>query len=94
MDMFGGSNPSFLIMIAAMFAVMYFTMILPQKKKEKSLKAFRDGLKKGDEVITRGGIYAKVLDVKEDRVLLEASAAAKITVEKSAVSALPTEKKA
>lgn len=90
--MFGGSNRSFLIMIVAMFAVMYFTMILPQKKKEKALKAFRDGLKKGDEVVTRGGIYGKVLDVKEDIVLLEVSAAAKIRVELSSVSAVAVKK--
>lgn len=92
--MFGGSNPSFLIMIVAMFAVMYFTMILPQKKKEKALKAFRDGLKKGDEVVTRGGIYGKVLDVKDDIILLEVSAAAKIRVELSSVSAVAATKKA
>ncbi len=91
--MFGGSNPSFLIMLVAMFAVMYFTMILPQKKKEKALKAFRDGLKKGDEVVTRGGVYGKVLDVKDQVVLLEVSAAAKIRVELSAVSAVTPEKK-
>ena len=66
-----GGNWTFLIMMAAIFVVMYFLMIRPQKKRQKELKEYRDNLKKGDKVITAGGIYGTIAEVKENYVLLE-----------------------
>jgi preprotein translocase subunit YajC len=60
-----------IIMLVAFFAIMYFTMIRPQKKKEKEIKAMRDSLSTGDEVITIGGIHGKVVKVSDEIVTLE-----------------------
>ncbi|MCQ2566274.1 MAG: preprotein translocase subunit YajC [Clostridia bacterium] len=90
----GGSWMS-IIMLVALFAIMYFVMIKPQKKKEQELKAMRDALKVGDEVVTIGGIYGKVIRVKEDRVTLACGAAlTKIEFAKWAISGPADEKAA
>ena len=81
-----GSNLTFLLFIALMFVVMYFFMIRPQKKRQKELEAFRNSLKKGDSVVTAGGIYGKVAEVKENYVLLEVDKEVKIRVDKSSLS--------
>jgi len=60
-----------IIMLVAFFGIMYFTMIRPQKKKEKEIKAMRDSLTAGDEVITIGGIHGKVVKVNDEIVTLE-----------------------
>ncbi len=78
-----GGNWTFLIMMAAIFVVMYFLMIRPQKKRQKELKEYRDNLKKGDKVITAGGIYGTIAEVKENYVLLEVDTNVKIRVDKS-----------
>ena len=62
---------------------MYFLMIRPQKKRQKELKEYRDNLKKGDKVITAGGIYGTIAEVKENYVLLEVDTNVKIRVDKS-----------
>ena len=56
--------------LVIMFAVMYFLMIRPQKKKEKAVKAMLDALKVGDRVLTIGGIYGTVTGVKDDQVII------------------------
>ena len=53
----GGGDYSFLIMMVAIFAIMYFFMIRPQNKKQKEIANFRKNLELGQEVITAGGIY-------------------------------------
>ena len=60
-----------IIMLVIFFAIMYFTMIRPQKKKEKETKAMRDSLSTGDEVITIGGIHGKVVKVNDELVTIE-----------------------
>ncbi|HBC30892.1 MAG TPA: preprotein translocase subunit YajC [Clostridiales bacterium] len=60
-----------IIMLVIFFAIMYFTMIRPQKKKEKETKAMRDSLSTGDEVITIGGIHGKVVKVNDELITLE-----------------------
>ena len=60
-----------LIMMALIFGGMYFLMIRPQKKREKEIKAMRDSVSAGDEVITIGGIHGKVIKVKDEVVTLE-----------------------
>lgn len=54
-----------------MVAAMYFLIIRPQKKKEKAEKAMRDNLQIGDEIITIGGIYGRVISLKEDTIVIE-----------------------
>jgi preprotein translocase subunit YajC len=60
-------------------------MIRPQRKQQKELQNFRDGLKKGDKVVTVGGIYGTVCEVKEGTVLIEVDSNVKIRVSKNAL---------
>ena len=81
-----GTGMSSLIMFAMIFAVMYFFMIRPQIKKQKREKEYRSKLKKGDKVITIGGLHAKILDVKEYYFIIETHGKNTLKIEKSAVS--------
>jgi preprotein translocase subunit YajC len=80
-----GGGMSMWIMLALMFAVMYFFMIRPQKKQQKELQNFRDSLKKGDKVVTIGGIYGTVVEIKDASVLIEVDNSVKIRVSKQAL---------
>ncbi len=81
----GGSSWSMWIMLALIFVVMWFFMIRPQRKQQKELQAFRDGLKKGDKVVTVGGIYGTVAEIRENHVLIEVDNNVKIRVSKQAL---------
>ena len=76
---------STLIMLAGMFGIMYLFMIRPQMKRQKEAKAFRDAVKKGDQVATIGGVHGKVVSVSEKTVVLEFESG-KARVDKSALS--------
>lgn len=86
----GQSSASFWIMIILVFAVMYFFMIRPQQKQQKELQAFRNSLKKGDKVITAGGIYGTVDEIKENYVLLKVDGETRIRVDKTCISKDPS----
>lgn len=62
-----------IFMMIILFALMYFMMIRPQKKKDKEIKQMRESLAAGDEVITIGGIHGKIVKVNDEVVLLEMS---------------------
>lgn len=64
---------SSLIMIAAMFALMYFLLIRPEKKRKQQAESMRNALKKGDTVLTIGGIMGKVVSVTDSSFVLETS---------------------
>lgn len=81
----GGSGSSMLIMLGLMGLVTYFFMIRPQTKKAKEAKTFREGLKKGDRIITIGGVHGKITEVGETTFVIE-SEGTKLKIEKSAVS--------
>ena len=81
-----GTGTSSLIMFGMIFAVMYFFMIKPQIKKQKQEREYRSALKQGDTVITIGGIYGKITDVKEDAFIIEVHGGTKLKVAKTAVS--------
>ena len=66
----GGSMFSILILVL-LFAVMYFLMIRPQKKREKETKAMRAGLGVGDEIVTIGGLCCKVVKTKEESIVVQ-----------------------
>ena len=80
-----GSQWSMWIMLALIFVVMWFFMIRPQRKQQKELQNFRDSLKKGDKVVTIGGIYGTVCEIKEGSVLIEVDNDVKIRVSKQAL---------
>ena len=73
------------IMLALIFVVMWFFMIRPQRKQQKELQNFRDSLAKGDKVVTIGGIFGTIVEVKEDIVLMEVDNGVKIRVSKQAL---------
>ena len=77
-----GGGMSIWIMLALMFVVMWFFMIRPQRKQQKELEKFRNDLKRGDKVITSGGIYGTVDEVKEKTVLLKVDGDVKLRVDK------------
>ena len=80
-----GGGMQMWIMLALIFGVMWFFMIRPQRKQQKELQNFRDSLKKGDKVVTIGGIFGTVCEVKEDSVLIEVDNNVKIRVSKQAI---------
>ncbi len=66
-----GSLIKIIILYVAIFAIMYFLLIRPQKKKQKEEKKMRENLQVGDEIITIGGIYGRVISLKEDAIVIE-----------------------
>ena len=83
---------SFWIMIIAMIAVMYFFMWRPESKRRKQMENFRKGLKKGDKVITAGGIYGTVKEVHETSLLIEVDSNVTLRIDKNMVVAAPESK--
>lgn len=79
-----GGNP--LIFFVLIFGVFWFFMIRPQVKKQKAERKFREGIKKGDKVVTTGGIHGKVSNVSQGAVLVDAGEGIKLKIEKSAIS--------
>ena len=80
-----GNQWSMWIMLALIFVVMWFFMIRPQRKQQKELQNFRDSLKKGDKVVTIGGIYGIVDEIKDNSVLIIVDRDVKIRVSKNAL---------
>lgn len=76
--------PSFVFLLL-IIVVFYFFMIRPQMKKQKDLKTYRAGLNKGDKIVTTGGIYGKVTDVKDQTVTVEIADNIRIKVDKNAI---------
>ncbi|HEX2825624.1 MAG TPA: preprotein translocase subunit YajC [Burkholderiales bacterium] len=80
----GGGFESMLL-IGAMFAVLYFLMIRPQMKRQKEHKAMVDALQKGDEVVTAGGILGRISKIGEGYVSVEIAPNTEIQVQRAAV---------
>ena len=80
-----GGGMSFWIMMILIFVVMYFFMIRPQRKQQKELENFRNSLAKGQKVVTAGGIYGTVKEVKEFYILMEVDGNVTLRVDKTAV---------
>ena len=66
-----GTGMSSLIMFGMIFAVMYFFMIRPQIKRQKKEREYRLALRKGEKIITSGGIHAKIIEIKADAFIIE-----------------------
>ena len=86
-----GSPWSFFIMIGAMILIMYFFMWRPEKKRRKQMEQFRQGLKKGDKVITAGGIDGSIKEVHETSVLIECESNTTLRVDKNMVVGDPSQ---
>ena len=69
-----GMGMSSIIILVVMFGVMYFLMIRPENKRKKEAEAMRSALKVGDKITTIGGIVGKVVDIKEDKFVIETGA--------------------
>ena len=68
-----GMGPS-LIMLVDMFAIFYFMLIRPENKRKKEAEQTRNSVKNGDEITTIGGIVGKVVNVKDEKIVIETSA--------------------
>ena len=65
--------------------VFYFFMIRPQMKRQKETRKFREGLAKNDKVVTTGGIYGRILEIKETTIILEIAKDVQIKVDKNGI---------
>ena len=90
-DTGSASMMSSLLMIVIMFAVMYFVLIRPENKRKKEAEQMRSALRKGDKIVTIGGIVGTVVDIKETRIVVETSAdQVRVELEKWAISSNET----
>lgn len=94
-----GSGLTSLLPLLIIIVIFYFFFIRPQMKKTKEERKFRENLKKGDKVVTIGGIHGKVLEVADTTVIIEVEGQNRLKIEKNAVamggtvSGQPLEKK-
>lgn len=80
-----GGGMSSIIMIVALIAIFYFFMIRPQQKRQKEIRKFREGLGKGDSVVTAGGIYGKIRDIADTYFIIEIADGVRIRIDKGSV---------
>jgi preprotein translocase subunit YajC len=83
----GGSGMSMILMMVAIFAIMYFFMIKPQQKRQKEIQKFQNELTEGTEVVTGGGIHGvvKSIDLAKNTVDVKIARDVVVTVEKTSV---------
>lgn len=81
-----GFDPSLLVTMGAAFLVMYFFMIRPQQKKQNDQKKFLTALKKGDNVVTIGGLHGKIHEIDELTLILEVDRGMRLKFDRSAIS--------
>ena len=82
---------SMILPFALIFVIFYFFIIRPQNKKQKETKKMIDALKKGDKIVTIGGIYGVVSSTKENTIIVKVDDGAKIEFSRSAVSSVITD---
>ena len=89
----GDGGLGMILMLVAMFAIMYFFMIRPQQKKQKEIQKFRNAIECGQEVITAGGIYGTVRDIDDVKnvLIIEVANGVRIRVDRNSVFASATE---
>ena len=80
----GGSTV--IIFWIAILGVFYFFMIRPQQQKQKKAKNFRSELKKGQSIVTIGGVHGRIAEVQENVVIIDIEKGAKLRVDKAAIS--------
>lgn len=80
-----GSNWSSMLMLLALVVVFWLFFIRPQSKKSREARNFRTNLKKGDRIITIGGVHGKIIEVNDNTVVIETEGQGKLKMEKSAI---------
>lgn len=92
----GSSNSMIwnIVLWVGIFVVFYFFMIRPQQKKQKDQKNFIENLKKGDGVVTIGGLHGRIYSIEGTTVTVEVDKGVKLTFEKTAISREATTKTA
>ena len=81
----GGSQWSGILMMVVIVAIFYFFMIRPQSKKQKEIRKFREALTVGDKIVTAGGIYGKIKEVKDTTFIVEIAENTRIRIAKDSV---------
>ena len=81
-----GGGMGQLILFGGIAIVFYFFMIRPQQKKQKDQKKFLEEVKKGDSVVTIGGLHGKVVEIDAEQVVLDVDRGTKMTFERSSIS--------
>ena len=84
----GGPQFGFMFVILATFAIFYFILIRPQQRKQKQLQKTIEGLKKGDRVMTTGGIFGTISGIKDNIMVLKIADDVKVEVLKTAVASV------
>lgn len=82
----GGEMYSTLIMFGAIIAIFYFMIIRPQRKRQKERENLLSQIKKGDKVITAGGVHAKVVAVEDKTLLIEIADNVKVKIERNSIA--------
>ena len=83
-----GGDTSFLVMMVLFFVIFYFMLMRPQMKQAKEHKKLIEGLSKGDEIVTTGGLLGKIIEVGDNFIVLEVAKETEIKVQKHAVAAM------
>jgi len=91
-DAGGGSMMSTLIMFGAIFAIFYFMIIRPQQKKAKEREALLTALKKGDKIVTNGGMHGVIAGLDEKTCLVDFGNNIKIKFDRSAIAGVDSPK--
>ncbi|MCK4905645.1 preprotein translocase subunit YajC [bacterium] len=81
----GGNSLTAFLPFILIFGIFYFLIIMPQRKKDKEHKTMLGALKRGDKVITNGGVYGKIVDIKENKFVIEISKGVEIAILKNAI---------
>jgi preprotein translocase subunit YajC len=84
----GNAGMIFLVQMGLIFAIFYFLLLRPQAKQRKKHDQMLKELKKGDEIVTSGGIIGRVVHVEEDRLTLKTGDSTKLTVDRARVAAV------
>lgn len=82
----GGSGYLSFVYIAIMFVALYFLLLRPQQKRQKRTNAMQSSLKKGDKVVTIGGLHGTVMELDNETVVIRVNDATKMTFNRSAIS--------
>ncbi|MEJ5230035.1 MAG: preprotein translocase subunit YajC [Pseudothermotoga sp.] len=81
-----GSGFSFIFLLAILFAMFYFLIILPQRRREKQFRDMISNMKRGDTVITVGGIVGKIIDIKKDTIKIKTAMTTELEITKRAIA--------
>ena len=88
----GDGGMGMILMLVAMFAIMYFFMIRPQQKKQKEIQKFRNSIERGQEVVTAGGLYGVVREIDDVKnvLIIEVASGVRVRVDRNSVFASAT----